>query len=219
MLRCKMCLGLQNATAHWPSRRQSLHFSHITSPFAVCHLGMAIVVKPNRGEEPSTACCAYSNDSICWLEETQGQVTLKLDVRQGCVSKITMRTPCSTTVAFRWLTKSGQCHLFPQSCGWCAAWSLLNRSTPTICMYASLNLPIRKSCLTSVLVWPLIWVCTSPHRRVYRYVLSKVPANTDDLIVAPLTNTDFAVATSGKSSMMTHFLASWMMLADYRRSG
>ena len=51
--------------------------------------------------------------------------------------KITMWTPCSrsTTAAFRWLSKNGQCHLFPQICGWRAAWSLSNRSTPTICMH------------------------------------------------------------------------------------
>ena len=61
--------------------------------------------------------------------------------------QITMLTPCSTTLAFRWFTKSGQCHLFPQICGWCAAWSLSNRSTPAICMYAfiepadKINLP------------------------------------------------------------------------------
>ena len=135
VLRCK-CASVSKMQPRFLASKAGIFLALLISPFADCQIGMAIVVKSNIGEEPCMACYACRNDSIRWLEETQGHVTSELDVRWGCVSKITMRTPCSTTVAFRWLTKSGQCHLFPQICGWCAAWSLSNRSTPTICMHA-----------------------------------------------------------------------------------
>ena len=48
--------------------KAGIFLAELASPFADCHLGMTIVVKSNRGGEPSTACYAYRHDSICWLE-------------------------------------------------------------------------------------------------------------------------------------------------------
>ena len=40
--------------------KAGIFLAHLTSPFGDCHLGMTNVVKSNRGEEPCTACCAYT---------------------------------------------------------------------------------------------------------------------------------------------------------------
>ena len=68
-----------------------------------------------------------------------------------------------------------------------------------------------------MLIWPLSLHFTSRRRRVYRCVLSNVPANTDDLIVAPLTNIE--CCSVRQKFHDDSFLAPWTMLAEYRCSG
>ena len=155
MLRCKMCLGLQNATAlEFLASKASTFLAHLASPFADCHLGMTIVVKSNRGEEPSTACCAYRNDSICWLEETKGHVTPELDVRWGCVDVSKLQCERHALPLFHsdgW-QKVASATSFLKAVDGVLHESRTGQRLPYACML-SLNLPIRKSCLTSVLVF------------------------------------------------------------------
>ena len=206
-----MCLSLQNAIALWLSGKQSGYFSG--TPYialAESHLGMTIVVKSKRGEELSTAWCTYRNDSICWLEETKGHVTLELDVQWGCVSKLQCERHVLPLLHSEGWQKVASATSFLKSVD-----CVLQEASRTgqhlsyECML-SLNLPMRKSCLINWLLCSFgLWVCTSLHCWVYRYVLGIVAANTDDLIVAPLTNIDFAIPPLGKSSgMTTHFQSS-----------
>ena len=187
-----------------------IFLEHFTSPFADCHLGMTIAIEQRWGSMHGMLFLQERLSVVTWAD------TGSCDAGTRCLMRvrlqIAMQTPCSTT-AFIWLTKSGQCHLFPQIRGWCAAWSLSNRSTLSSCVL-SLNLPIRKSCLTSVLVWPLrlhlidgctgAWHSCCQHwrpnsRTAYKHRLRRCSVR--------------------QKFQDDSFLASWTMLAEYRRSG
>ena len=130
-----------NRTLTFSQAKRIFFLADLASPFADCYLGMTIVVKSNRGEEPSTACWAYRNNSICWLEETQGHVTPELDVRGGCVSKL----KCERHVLP--LLHSDGWQKVASATSFNSSLSLLNRSTPAICMYVQVekdHAPIRE---------------------------------------------------------------------------
>ena len=111
---------------------------------------------------------------------TRGSMRLRLKIT--IMANAMFYHCCIQTVDKKWPVP-------PLSSGWCAAWSLLNRSTPAICMYAFIEPVNRKKVAWLPCSFAIgLWVCTSLHRRVHRYVLSEAPANTDDVMVAQLTN-------------------------------
>ena len=134
MLRCKICVGLQKGSVLWLSRKQSGYFSG-TPYIALCWLSpwhdYCCEIEQRWGAMHGMLCLQ------AWLHLlTRGDKGGSCDAGTRSSMRvrlqITMQTSCSTTLAFR----SGQFQLFPQISGWCPAWSLSNRSTPTICMYA-----------------------------------------------------------------------------------
>ena len=159
------------------SSKAGILLAHLTSPF--CWLSPWHNHSVNRTEVRSPARHVVLQ---AWLHlltwGDKGSCDTGNQCSIGVRLQITMQTPCSSTVAFTWLTKSGQYHLFPQICALCAAWSLLNRSTPAICLSACIEPAAGEEKVAWLPCSFGLWVCTSLYWRVYMCLAKFLPTLT-----------------------------------------
>ena len=143
--------ALTFSQAKWVFFWHTLHRPLLTVTFA-----RPLFLKSNGGDEPSTAWCAYRNDLIRLL--TWGD-TGSCDAGSRCRWGPVSKAPCKRHVlpllhSDGWQKVASAIPFLKSVDGVLheACWT--GQRLPFACML-SLNLPIRKSCLTSVLVWPL----------------------------------------------------------------
>ena len=159
-----MCLGLQNATKISRKPSGSFFLANFTLPFADCHLGMTIAVKLNKGEEPFTAGCAYRNGSSDDLRRHRVMWRRNSVFDEGVSPNHNANTMymfyhcCIQMVDKKWPLPPLSSNLWMVCCMKPVSWT--GQRLPHACMF-SLNLSISKSCLTSVLIWPLSLHLTS----------------------------------------------------------